>query len=52
MNSKLSKTAIKNLKFRISVYWAALETCTTDAQEKCVLEQIEATTRVLARGRW
>lgn len=49
---KLTKTAIKTLKLRLSSYWAELQTCTTEAQERCVREQIETTAQTLARGHW
>ncbi len=49
---KLTKTAQKTLKLRLSSYWAELQTCATEAQERCVREQIETTAQTLARGHW
>lgn len=49
---KLTAAARKTLKLRIASYWAELETCTTEAQERCVREQIELAAKTLASGKF
>jgi hypothetical protein len=47
-NQQLTRQAIKTLNLRIASYQAELETCTTEAMRKCVMQQIEIAEQQLA----